>query len=144
VTIEGEAVELELVECGEEGTVWRFRDGERIRARISRRVEPPSVELFDDAGVRLARVEVSRPAALPRKAHTAEEGVVAVTAPLSGTVAAVQVAVGDAVAVGQLLLVLEAMKMEHRIIALEAGVVREVLVGAGDVVRDGDVLVEVE
>lgn len=97
-----------------------------------------------DPGGRTARIQVEAPPPLLRKAHTAEEGVVAVTAPLSGTVAAVQVAVGDAVAVGQLLVVLEAMKMEHRIVALEAGVVREVLVAAGDVVRDGDVLVEVE
>jgi biotin carboxyl carrier protein len=97
-----------------------------------------------DPGGRTARIQVEAPPPLPRKAHTADEGVVAVTAPLSGTVAAVQVAVGDAVAVGELLVVLEAMKMEHRIVALEAGVVREVLVAAGDVVRDGDVLVEVE
>lgn len=66
------------------------------------------------------------------------------TAPLSGTVTAVQVAVRDVVEVGQLLVVLEAMKMEHRIVASESGTVREVLVAAGDVVREGDVLAEVE
>ena len=97
-----------------------------------------------DPGGRAARIQVEAPPPLPRKAHTAEEGVVAVTAPLSGTVTAVQVAVGDVVGVGQLLVVLEAMKMEHRIVASESGTVRGVLVAARDVVRDGDVLVEVE
>jgi biotin carboxyl carrier protein len=40
------------------------------------------------------------------------------------------------------LLLLEAMKMEHRIVAPGAGVVRAVLVKDRDVVREGDVLVE--
>lgn len=97
-----------------------------------------------DSGGRATRIQVEAPPPLPRKAHTSEEGVLAVTAPLSGTVAAVRVAAGDTVEVGQLLVVLEAMKMEHRVTASEDGVVREVRVAAGDVVREGDVLVEVE
>ncbi|MBE0611806.1 MAG: hypothetical protein IH609_20665, partial [Dehalococcoidia bacterium] len=92
----------------------------------------------------VTQVRAMPPPALPRRAHAAAEGVFAVTAPLSGTVAAVQVAVGDVVEVGQLVVVLEAMKMEHRIVASESGTVREVLVAAGDVVREGDVLAEVE
>ena len=92
----------------------------------------------------VTQIRAMPPPALPRRAHAAAEGVFAVTAPLSGTVAAVQVAVGDVVEVGQLLVVLEAMKMEHRVVASESGRVREVLVAAGDVVREGDVLAEVE
>jgi biotin carboxyl carrier protein len=64
-------------------------------------------------------------------------------APLAGTIASVRVAEGDAVEAGQLLLTLEAMKMEHRVLATVAGVVKAVRVGVGDVVREGDVLVEV-
>ncbi|WP_324274719.1 acetyl-CoA carboxylase biotin carboxyl carrier protein subunit [Blastococcus brunescens] len=43
---------------------------------------------------------------------------------MPGTVTAVDVAVGDAVAAGQRLLVLEAMKMQHPVVAGTAGVVR--------------------
>ena len=56
----------------------------------------------------------------------------------------VMVAVGDAVAVGQAVLVLEAMKMENHINAETGGTVREVRVQAGDTVGTGDVLVVVE
>ncbi|HWM20382.1 MAG TPA: biotin/lipoyl-containing protein, partial [Ilumatobacteraceae bacterium] len=62
-------------------------------------------------------------------------------APLPGTVIAVHVAVGDAVSEGQLLLVLEAMKMEHKITAAGAAVVSEVRIGVGDRVDAGDLLV---
>ena len=47
------------------------------------------------------------------------------------------------VAVGDRLLVLEAMKMEHRLIAKLAGTVRTVHVTEGDQVGDGMVLVEI-
>lgn len=104
------------------------------------RVRDPKRDTVDG----VTRIRVTPPPALPRRAPAVAEGVFAVTAPLSGTVTAVQVAVGDVVEVGQLLVVLEAMKMEHRIVASESGTVREVLVAAGDVVREGDVLAEVE
>ena len=47
-------------------------------------------------------------------------------APDAGTVLAVHVAPGDTVAEGQLLMIVEAMKMEHRITAPQAGTVAEV------------------
>src|SRR5205814_617085 len=83
------------------------------------------------------------PPPLPRRAHAASAGATAITAPLSGTITSVRVAEGDAVDVGQLLMTLEAMKMEHRITASEAGTVRSVAVQERDVVREGDVLAEV-
>jgi biotin carboxyl carrier protein len=52
------------------------------------------------------------------------------------------VAEGDPVEAGQLLALLEAMKMEHRITATVAGTVARVAVRAGDVIREGDTLVE--
>jgi len=82
------------------------------------------------------------PPPLPRRAHTAAEGATAITAPLAGTIAAVRVAEGDAVEGGQLLVVLEAMKMEHRITAPTAGTVKSLPVRERDVVREGDLLAE--
>ena len=65
------------------------------------------------------------------------EGVHAVRAPLQGTVVTIDVAQGDAVREGQLLLVMNAMKMEHEVHAQASGVVREVTVTAGDIIYEG-------
>ena len=65
-----------------------------------------------------------------------------VLAPMPGTVTAVHVSEGEAVTAGQTLLVLEAMKMEHRITAPTDGTVRDLSVGAGDRVEiDRELLV---
>ncbi|MEU5696308.1 biotin carboxylase N-terminal domain-containing protein [Actinosynnema sp. NPDC020468] len=68
----------------------------------------------------------------------------ATAAPMPGTVVRVSVAVGDPVEAGAELLVLEAMKMEHRVLATTGGVVAEVLVETGRQVDAGDVLAVVE
>jgi propionyl-CoA carboxylase alpha chain len=64
--------------------------------------------------------------------------------PLPGTVLSVHVEEGDAVEDGQLLVVVEAMKMEHKITAPTAATVTEVKVAAGQRVDAGDVLVLLE
>jgi acetyl-CoA/propionyl-CoA carboxylase biotin carboxyl carrier protein len=67
-----------------------------------------------------------------------------VTVPMQGTIVSMLVKVGDEVAVGQTVCVLEAMKMENHITAEVAGVVAEVRVGPGDTVGAGDVVVVIE
>jgi 3-methylcrotonyl-CoA carboxylase alpha subunit len=61
---------------------------------------------------------------------------------LPGTVVAVAVARGDVVAAGATLMVLEAMKMEHAVLAPHAGTVAAVHYSRGDRVAEGAVLVE--
>lgn len=65
-------------------------------------------------------------------------------APMPGQVIAVAVTMGETVAEGQVLLVLEAMKMEHSIRAPHAGVVTQLDFGVGDRVDEGVVLAAVE
>ena len=65
------------------------------------------------------------------------------TAPMPGRVVAVHVAAGAAVRRGDTLMVLEAMKMEHAIVALADGVVSNVRCAAGDLVDEGAVLLTV-
>jgi propionyl-CoA carboxylase alpha chain len=66
------------------------------------------------------------------------------TAPMPGKVVAVRVAPGDEVDAGQVLVVLEAMKMEHQVTAPEPGIVSEVLVAVGQQVENGALLVVVD
>lgn len=63
-------------------------------------------------------------------------------APMPGKVLEVNVAVGDAVEQGQVLLILEAMKMEHRITAPMAGIASAVHVAAGQQADNGQLLIE--
>jgi acetyl-CoA/propionyl-CoA carboxylase biotin carboxyl carrier protein len=63
-----------------------------------------------------------------------------VAAPMQGTIVKVLVEVGATVAIGDALVVLEAMKMENHINAETAGTVKEIRVAAGDSVGTGDVL----
>ena len=64
--------------------------------------------------------------------------------PLPGTVIAVHVAVGDAVVDGQVLMVVEAMKMEHKILAAGDATVSEVRFAVGDRVDQGELLVALD
>ncbi len=66
------------------------------------------------------------------------------TSPLPGTVLSVQVTAGDTVSDGDVLVVVEAMKMEHKICAVGDATVAEVLFAAGDRVDAGDLLVRLE
>jgi biotin carboxyl carrier protein len=75
-------------------------------------------------------------------APTGEDGHT-VRAPMPGRITHVPVAAGDAVAPGDTLVVVEAMKMENELKASSAGTVREVRVEPGQAVNAGDVLVVV-
>lgn len=65
-------------------------------------------------------------------------------APMPGLLVRVAVAAGDAVLAGEVLVVLEAMKMEHPVTATRAGTVRRVLVAPGQQVETGSLLVVLE
>jgi biotin carboxyl carrier protein len=67
-----------------------------------------------------------------------------VRAPLPGAILDVRVAPGQKVEEGQVLFLLEAMKMENEVVAPIAGVVQEVRVAAGQTVELGELLCLVE
>ncbi len=103
----------------------------------------------------LAVLEHGRPrdaatAGLPERSAGAtsalpeQEGVIAVRAPMQGTVGTILVAVGDEVAAGATVVVMEAMKMEHVIAAPRSGIVRSIDVSPGDAVFAGHDLVVLE
>lgn len=69
------------------------------------------------------------------------EGEAAIAAPMQGTVVAFEVQPGDEVYAGKLVLVMEAMKMEHEVRAELSGVVERLGVAAGDTVFEGHPLI---
>lgn len=82
---------------------------------------------------------------VPRFAiHDAESSGGGPISPLPGTVIAVHVAKGDPVSDGQVLMVVEAMKMEHKITASSDATVAEVRFAVGDRVDTGDLLVALD
>lgn len=74
------------------------------------------------------------------KASTGATGSIKVESPMAGKILAVKANVGQSVKRGEVLLVLEAMKMENEIVAPEDGTVASINVAAGDAVETGQVL----
>ncbi|HIU26459.1 MAG TPA: acetyl-CoA carboxylase biotin carboxyl carrier protein subunit [Candidatus Copromorpha excrementigallinarum] len=67
-----------------------------------------------------------------------------VMSPLPGSVWEIKVAEGDTVEEDQVVIILEAMKMENEILTDFAGTVKKILVEKGQTVKAGDPLVEIE
>ena len=85
-------------------------------------------------------VPAAAPAAAPAAPAVTGAGE-AVTAPMPGNILKVNVAQGQAVKEGEVLCILEAMKMENEILAPRAGTVTQVLVSKGSTVDTGAALV---
>ena len=85
------------------------------------------------------------PAAKPQAAQPAAPAGAGnpVKAPLPGTINAINVKVGDTVGVGDVVIVLEAMKMQNNIEAEYAGTVTSILVNPGDSVMEGAVMLTI-
>lgn len=94
----------------------------------------------------LVRAEVPKPTAKEKRIQKVPGKTtnVAIKAPLPGTIIQVLVKEGDAVAIGQKVLTMEAMKMENNVLSEKDGTVRTVLVKPGDTVLQNDVLVEID
>ena len=81
------------------------------------------------------------PAPAAPKAAPVSAGDKTVTSPMPGTILGVKLKEGDAVKTGQLVIILEAMKMENEIVAPADGVVASVAVKEGDTVETDATLV---
>ena len=129
---------------------WRV-DGRWIeprRLRVSldeRRIELPVLREAD--AVSLIHEGHSFRFTIPDRVHAGDSDAADADhpqAPMSGAVVALPVAVGDTVEPGDTLIVIEAMKMEHAIVAQVGGTVREILFAVGDQVDEGETLVLLE
>ena len=91
----------------------------------------------------VAAAPVAAPAAAPAPAPAAKSagaGSIKVASPMPGKILDVKANVGDAVKKGQVILILEAMKMENEVVAPEDGTVASIDVASGATVEAGDTL----
>ena len=137
----GEAVgELSFEACGDNmssDTFFLVWQGQRQPVTVYAQGEVLTVFTRDGA----AEIKV-----IDRLAHAAEgsEDGGRLTAPMPGSVVSFAVKAGDVVKKGQPLAVIEAMKMEHTIVAPADGLVLELLYGPGDQVLEGDELLKLD
>ena len=93
------------------------------------------------APVAAAPVTAAAPAPAPAPAAAPQAAGEVVASPLPGTVLQVKVSAGEAVKAGQLLLIIEAMKMENEVLAPRDGTVAQIVAAKGATVNTGDALV---
>lgn len=79
--------------------------------------------------------------AAAKAAPAGAQGAIKVNAPMPGKILGLKASAGQAVKKGDVLLLLEAMKMENEVVAPEDGTVAGFNVAAGDMVEAGDILV---
>lgn len=99
-----------------------------------------------EEGTGSAAAPVAAPKAAPKAAPAPAaapaggQGSVKVNAPMPGKILSVKASAGQAVKKGEVLLILEAMKMENEVVAPQDGTVASINVAAGDSVEAGAVL----
>ena len=121
-----------------------FRPAAADPAPAGKRLAGARLETNDPLAV-LAYGKAAQPASKERQADVAvADGASALVAPLQGTVVSVAVAEGDAVRAGQVVAIMESMKMEHEIRADHGGIVRSVGVAPGDTIYEGHLLLSIE
>ncbi len=93
------------------------------------------------AAPKAAAPKAAAPAPAPApKASSGAQGSVPVAAPMPGKILAVKAETGQEVKAGDVIMVLEAMKMENDIVAPQDGTIVSINVGVGDSVESGETL----
>ncbi|HKL98579.1 MAG TPA: biotin/lipoyl-containing protein [Mobilitalea sp.] len=93
------------------------------------------------AAAPVAAAPVAAPAPqAPAPAPTASAGGVKISSPMPGKIISAKVSVGQSVKKGEVVLILEAMKMENEIVAPQDGTVASINVNAGQTIEAGDLL----
>lgn len=137
--VEIQEVEGNIAKVNVNGIPFEVELQQPINAAKHPTIVKPKVEAPKPAAQTVAPAAAAAPvqAAAPAGAGTA------LKAPLPGTISSINVKVGDTVAVGDVVIVLEAMKMQNNIEAENAGTVTSITVNQGDSVMEGAVLLTI-
>ena len=113
----------------------------KYRVNVNGTAYEVEIELIDGAAAPAAApAPAAKEEAAPAAPAAAPAGGEAITAPMPGTILAVNVTAGQAIKKGDVLFILEAMKMENEIMAPADGTVAAVAVTKGATVESGAVL----
>ncbi|MBN1550198.1 biotin/lipoyl-binding protein [bacterium] len=129
ITVHGVAyeVEVEVLDAGEE-----FHKGPLPKV-------PVQPQMHVQSSATPLKPQISNIKSSPPTVDIAPGG--AVTSPIAGTVLEIKCKVDDTVQKDQILLIIEAMKMETSIAAPASGKIKSIEVAVGDAVREGQILV---
>ncbi len=109
------------------------------KVNVNGNVYEITLEVIDKADIKAPSAPAQAPAPAPA-ATPAPAGAQAIKAPMPGNILKVNVSNGQAVKKGDVLMILEAMKMENEILAPNDGTVSSVNVSQGATVESGSVL----
>jgi biotin carboxyl carrier protein len=137
ITVGEKTYEVEIEDINKRPVIARV-DGEVFQVLVERRETPLAAQGAAPADLTAKKVAV---ASAPSSAESASNGLVS---PLPGTVVEIFVKPGEEVESGQVVLIIEAMKMKNSIRAVRGGVVKRVLVNAGQTVAHKQALLEFE
>ena len=128
ITVNGKSYEVEVEDLGGSGVVGTPAPKAASTPAPAPKATPAPAPKAAPAP------KTEAPKAVPQGAETVE-------APMPGTIFDIKVSEGDSVTEGQVLVVLEAMKMENEIVAPRSGKVAAINVSKGSAVNAGDPLV---
>lgn len=131
ITVNGKQYEVDVEEVGG-------------AAQVARPVAAPAAVAAPAPVATAAPAAPAPKAAAPAPAANMPEGGVRITAPMPGTILDIKVQVGDVVKTGDVLLILEAMKMENEIMAPSAGRIAAIGTSKGASVNSSELLVVIE
>jgi geranyl-CoA carboxylase alpha subunit len=136
IQVASRSLELKVIEC--DGR-WATLEVDGIRQRHAYRLEAGELCLFTGSGSLRLTDRTQAPVSAQASVNSGT-----LKAPMDGAIVDVLVSEGSAVSKGQLLVVLEAMKMEHPLKSGVDGVLKRLQVRVGDQVKNRQVLLEVE
>ena len=127
--IDQRSYDVDIEKTGDASDTLDGRMNVRVRGRVV------ALELLDERRRKMKEAATS---------HLGGEGMLAIESPMPGKVMKILKQVGDEVAQGEGVVVVEAMKMENELKALKEGVIKSIEVSEGESVASGQVLVVIE
>lgn len=143
ILVNGKPLQVDMQHLGRPDLFSLLIDNNSLEVVIEPNPENPNASIVFIAGKRLevqVQDERSRRLSMVDRNMKAPAGELAVRAPIPGLVVKVPVRAGEAVLEGDVLIVLEAMKMENELCAPRGGVIHDIRVSAGDQVSSGQVM----
>lgn len=111
------------------------------KVKVNGKVYEVELESVSEVAGTIAAPQVAQQAAPQAAAPVVSGAGAELKAPMAGTILDVKVSVGQTVNAGDVVCILEAMKLENEVVAVNGGVVKSIAVSKGTAVENGQVLV---